>query len=152
MKPHLIFLATGLSVALFSCQTTQNETAQHTEAKTDTSASVICYQYAANKDTIRLQVNRTGEKISGTLLYSLYEKDRNQGTITGTLKGDLLLADYTFQSEGMTSVRQVAFKRKGNGWVEGYGDITTKNDTVSFRNADLLRFDDTFELGEVACW
>jgi hypothetical protein len=152
MKPHLILFATGLVVALFSCQTGNNETARHTEAKTDTSASVICYQYAANKDTIRLQMNQAGEKVSGTLLYSLYEKDRNQGIIAGTLKGDLLLADYTFQSEGMTSVRQVAFKRKGNGWVEGYGDIITKNDTVSFRNADSLRFDNTSELGEVACW
>lgn len=152
MKPHMIFFATGLVVLFDACQPTQNETAQNTEAKTDTSASVICYQYAANKDTIRLRVNRTGEKVSGTLLYSLYEKDRNQGTIAGTLKGDLLLADYTFQSEGMTSVRQVAFKRKGNGWVEGYGDVTTKNDIVSFKNVDYLRFNDAFELGEVACW
>lgn len=116
MKKHFIFLLSGLLYALFSCQPSKNESAQTADTETDSSASVVCYQYAANKDTIRLHVNRTGEKVSGTLLYSLYEKDRNQGTIAGTLKGDLLLADYTFQSEGMTSVRQVAFKRKGNGW------------------------------------
>lgn len=152
MKPHLIFFTAGLIASLFSCQPSKNETTRTAETETDTAASVVCYQYAANKDTIRLRVNRTDEQVSGTLLYSLYEKDRNQGTLTGTLKGDLLLADYTFQSEGMTSVRQVAFKLKGNGWVEGYGDVITKNDTVSFRNVDSLRFDDAFELGKVACW
>ena len=98
------------------------------------------------------RLNQLAEVISGNLLYSLYEKDRNQGTLTGTLKGDLLVADYTFLSEGVTSVRQVAFKRKGNGWVEGYGDVITRNDTVSFQNIDSLRFNNSFELGKVACW
>lgn len=152
MKLHPIFFVTGLIVALSSCQTGNNETAQRTEAKTDSSASVICYQYAANKDTIRLKLNQLDNIVSGTLLYSLYEKDRNQGTLTGTLKGDLLVADYTFLSEGVTSVRQVAFKRKDNGWVEGYGDVTVKNDTVFFQNVDSLQFNDSFELGKVACW
>ena len=152
MKPPMIFFATGLIVAFVACQPSKNETAQTTETEADTATSVVCYQYAANKDTIRLQLNQLDEILSGTLLYSLYEKDRNQGTLTGTLKGDLLIADYTFLSEGVTSVRQVAFKRKGNGWVEGYGDVITRNDTVSFQNIDSLRFNNSFELGKVACW
>ena len=45
------------------------------------------------------------------MLYQLKEKDRNDGTLQGTINGDTLIADYTFSSEGMLSEAGCLFKR-----------------------------------------
>ena len=65
--------------------------------------------------------------VTGTLSYKFYQKDSNKGEFEGTLKGDTLLADYTFMSEGTQSVRQVVFLIKGETAIEGYGDIEEKD-------------------------
>lgn len=151
MKSHSVFIAAGLLLLFIACNSTHTDSAQTTESKPDMTLAETCYQYAANKDTISLKVSQSGDCISGTLLYSLYEKDRNQGTIDGNVKGDLLIADYTFQSEGMTSVRQIVFKKTGTGLAEGFGEVTVKNDTVSFRNVAALQFNEAFRLTETEC-
>ena len=105
-------------------------------------ASLNCYRYATETDTIILKVIHVGNSITGTLVYSLKEKDKNKGTIQGNMRGDLLVADYTFMSEGIQSTRQVAFKKEGNSFVEGYGD---------FKNLDSLNFNTSMKLVEVEC-
>lgn len=105
-------------------------------------STINCYRYTTAADTIMLQVIDSGNSIAGTLVYSLKEKDRNKGTIRGKMRGDILLADYTFMSEGIESTRQVAFKKEGSSFVEGYGD---------FKNIDSLDFNNSMKLVEVAC-
>jgi len=56
-------------------------------------------------DTIRLNLTQQGTDVSGPLAYLLTEKDSNTGTLSGQMRGDTLIADYTFQSEGEESVR-----------------------------------------------
>ena len=89
--------------------------------------------------------------ITGTLVYNFYEKDKNKGTIQGKMTGDLLVADYTFNAEGMESVRQVAFKKTGTAFIEGYGDIKTINDKAIFKNIDSLDFSHSPVLSEIDC-
>lgn len=111
-----------------------------------------CYQGVLKKDTISMSLNLKGNQISsGKLSYKFFEKDRNQGTLIGELRGDTLIADYTFMSEGTTSVRQVAFLKKGNAYVEGYGDIIEDNGKVIFKNIKQLNFDSKTILSKVAC-
>ncbi|MFN8349707.1 MAG: hypothetical protein U0X91_32200 [Spirosomataceae bacterium] len=151
MKPHPVFIIASLMTALFSCNNTGNQSTQTEAAKAAAGSTETCYRYIADKDTIALQINQSGDRISGRLIYHLYQKDRNDGTLHGTLQGDLLIADYTFQSEGMTSVRQVAFKKKGNGWTEGFGAVNVKGDTVIFQDTAALRFNESFLLAEIPC-
>ncbi len=99
-----------------------------------------CYAYIAKKDSALLNLNISGNNISGKLNYSLYEKDGNRGTINGSIQESLVIADYTFQSEGMTSVRQVVFKIHGDSLIEGFGDTDVKGDTAKFKNISLLQF------------
>lgn len=69
-----------------------------------------CYVALANQDTITMTFTvNTSNEVNGKLTYSLNQKDKNEGTIVGTIKGDTLIADYTFMSEGVSSVREVAF-------------------------------------------
>ncbi|MET0758780.1 MAG: hypothetical protein ABWZ56_00045 [Flavobacterium sp.] len=111
-----------------------------------------CYQGILKKDTISMTLNLNGNQVSsGKLSYKFFEKDSNEGTLSGELKGDTLIADYTFMSEGTTSVRQVAFLKKGNTYIEGYGDIIDDNGKVRFKNTKQLNFDSKTILSKVDC-
>ena len=130
---------------LFASCNSQNEDAGKISAQqvsTKKSSPINCYSYATATDTIILKVIHVGNSITGTLVYSLKEKDKNKGTIQGNMRGDILVADYTFMSEGIQSTRQVAFKKEGNSFIEGYGD---------FKNLDSLNFNTSMKLVEIAC-
>ncbi len=110
-----------------------------------------CYGYVVKKDSAFLKLDISGNIISGDLTYSLHQKDSNKGTINGILQDSLLIADYTFQAEGMTSVRQVVFKMRGDSLLEGFGDIDMKGDTATFKNIDELQFQDYRSFIKIDC-
>ena len=80
-----------------------------------------CYAYTGRGDTIQISLTSSEGEVAGEMDYALAEKDRNSGTLAGEWNGDTLYARYTFRSEGVTSEREVAFLRRGDGLVEGYG-------------------------------
>lgn len=110
-----------------------------------------CYAWQSGKDSAALNLQVAGEKVSGTLSYNLFEKDKNRGTINGNIKDDLIIADYTFQAEGMTSVREVVFKIDGENLVEGMGDIDVDGDTARFKNKTELEFNTDRPFIKTAC-
>lgn len=110
-----------------------------------------CYQYADASDTINLTVIHIDSVITGTLAYRLKEKDKNDGAIQGKMVADLLIADYTFMSEGVTSVRQVVFKLENGSFREGYGEIVMQNGKVSFKDIRSLKYDSKTKLVEYPC-
>jgi hypothetical protein len=61
---------------------------------------VHCYMYNDSSNIISLRASFLKDSVSGALNYDIYEKDKNTGTILGVMQGDLLVADYTFTSEG----------------------------------------------------
>ena len=139
---------------LFSCNNNEKEREESKEkaegSKKQTSLT-NCYRYASATDTISLKLIHVAETITGTLIYNLKEKDKNTGTIQGAMRGNLLVADYTFQSEGMQSVRQVVFKLEGNSFTEGYGAIDIQHDKARFKNIDSLQFNSAMKLVETDC-
>ena len=101
-----------------------------------------CYQMIIKNDTATLSLNLDGDKASGSLNYNWFERDDNSGTFNGAIMNDsLIVADYTFQSEGITSVRQVVFKVQDSLLLQGYGEVQTRNDTALFRDVNLVIFD-----------
>jgi hypothetical protein len=103
-----------------------------------------CYLSVFNKDTSHLKIIANGNRITGELSYKRFEKDSNKGTINGEIKDSLIVAYYTFQSEGVTSVREVAFKPSGKGLLEGFGDIeiSKTGDTAKFTHLARLQFNE----------
>ncbi len=99
-----------------------------------------CYGYKTAKVTISLQARTIGDSVTGTLIYNYAEKDDNTGTFKGTFSGDTLFADYTFTSEGMETVREVAFIRNGDKLKEGYGDVEDRDGKIVFRDRGFLIF------------
>lgn len=110
-----------------------------------------CYAYETATDTVRLSFTRAGEAVTGELDYRLREKDSNTGTLTGTMRGDTLLAEYTFGSEGIESVREVAFLFRDGRVVEGYGPVAQREGKVVFRDRRSLSFTPGFVLRPVTC-
>ncbi len=107
-----------------------------------------CYVATLAKDVYTLKVlSQTGENFIGTLEFKNFQKDSSSGTYVGTYKDGILLGDYAFRSEGMDSVMQVIFKKIGNDFVRGYGDLTATGDRftdiskVTFDNAQTFKPD-----------
>ena len=101
-----------------------------------------CYTSSLNGNVISLSFNvNSHQEVNGKLSYNITGKDKNEGTIVGNMKGDTLIADYTFMSEGVSSVREVVFLQKDGAFIEGYGDVTDANDKVTFNDKKKLKFD-----------
>ncbi len=114
-------------------------------------AATECYLYINNSDTVSLQITINGRSVTGALNYSLHEKDRSQGVIQGEIRGDTLLADYEFKSEGIVSLREVAFLKKDNGYAEGYGEAEEKDGKMMFKNVAELNYSNTVILKKTNC-
>ena len=123
------------------------------EIVVEETVSEECYSAIIKKDTISMSLNVKGNLIaSGKLSYKFFEKDKNEGTLVGEIKGDTLFAEYTFMSEGVSSIREVAFLKKGNTYVEGYGDVVDDNKgKVTFKDAKQLKFEGNIVLSKVDC-
>jgi hypothetical protein len=147
-KSRLSLIAAGLG--LLSLAACHEQSTQATQEPTATTGPQ-CYAHLTATDTIRLTLQTTQPTVTGQLTYHYYEKDRNQGTISGTMHGDTLLADYTFQSEGTTSVRQVAFLRRDIGFIEGFGPVAERGDKMVFEKLGALQYDAKYTLLPVAC-
>lgn len=110
-----------------------------------------CFQYLGEKDTVRLTTHVDGTNITGSLDYSFFEKDKNSGTIEGEIRDNLIIAEYTFMSEGTTSKRQVVFKNTDEGWKEGYGEMKSVDGIPVQVNIDSLDFSHNIALTPVPC-
>jgi len=136
------------AVLMLSCQKEAKNTENLIGSRTDTTrieASAMesgKYLYQKEGDTISLQLQVKDSKATGELVYKLKEKDANTGTIEGEIKDNIIIALYTFQSEGTTSVRQVAFKFTDKGVVEGYGAVEEKEGKVLFKDINTLNYTD----------
>jgi len=136
------FAAIAAAVFMAACNSnpTQN-TALDTKRSDEDSTFNICYSSIVKKDTVLLNAHMSGDSITGSLGYKLYEKDQNNGSILGKMYGDTLRGMYTFMSEGKESVREVAFIKKDSLLVEGYGALEEKNGKTVFKDPQQLKFD-----------
>ena len=134
--------------ALLSCNDETNDESTP-GADTSTNQSSVpdalsplsgCYTIIQQRDTAILNLNVVDSSVTGKLEYRRFEKDHNIGTIEGFVSGNMIVANYTFQSEGMTSVREVAFAIRNDSLFEGYGEIDVKNDTAKYVNTSQLKF------------
>nr|WP_315220843.1 hypothetical protein [uncultured Flavobacterium sp.] len=111
-----------------------------------------CYISKVNNGIVELSFTvNSMQEVNGKLLYNLYEKDKNEGTIVGNIKGDTLIAEYTFMSEGVSSVREVAFLQKDGAFIEGFGDVIESNDKVVFKDRTKLKFDVENTMTRIDC-
>ncbi|HLP20142.1 MAG TPA: hypothetical protein VK174_07575 [Chitinophagales bacterium] len=153
---HILSILT-VAVLLSACnnkpQAVEETEAVNMDTTTVTTAvtnSINCYAFTSKGLTVNMYIEQYGEEVTGRLTYDFAEKDDNEGLLKGRFYGDTLIADYAFKSEGTTSIREVAFIKKGNQLTEGYGDVAEKDGKMVFKNRSSLSFTGT-ALNEVPC-
>ncbi|TDE14479.1 hypothetical protein [Dyadobacter psychrotolerans] len=131
----------AVCLLIISCNTspTQNSALDTKKSASDSTFN-ICYSSVVKKDTVLLNAHMSGDSITGSLGYKLYEKDQNNGSILGKMYGDTLRAMYTFMSEGTESFREVTFIKKDSLLVEGYGPMKEVNGKTLFSDAAKVNF------------
>lgn len=145
--PRLSFiLLFSLLLFIAACNSdSKNNTGNNSNASvTETlppSPAKLCYTLAQNGDTIELNLTiMPDNRVTGDLLYQLAGKDRNKGSISGSMLGDTLRADYSFMSEGQTSVRTVLFLKQDSVLTEGYGPMEEVNGKMQFKSGAVIDF------------
>ena len=132
-----LFIA-GCSTSETKTKDVKNDTAA--DKVITTPSTVACYLMANGKDTATIKMTVSGPAVSGTLMFNLFQKDKNNGEFSGIMQDTLIVGNYTFQSEGMTSVREVVFKIKDDKLYEGYGEVIEKDNGVSFTDITKLKY------------
>lgn len=154
MKKYTYLLPT-VTVLFAACQNQSTEINDSNGIPLDTNvvnvSDVQCYTYAKNKDTANLSFTITNGIIVGELDYKLFEKDSNKGMVEGEMRGDTLMLDYTFNSEGIESERQVIMLKKDNQLFEGFGDVEEKNGKFVFKNISSLNFKGGIVFNKIDC-
>jgi len=105
---------------------------------------VDCYKATIGKDVYSMKIDsQDGLSVEGTLLYQNFEKDSSSGTLRGVYDGIMLFGDYSFNSEGMSSIVQVALKRTPDGFVRGFGPTQTVGNKEMLTDTTTLSYDNS---------
>lgn len=154
MKYHTYLLATVI-ILFAACQNQTTELNNSNEIAPGSNvvnvSDVQCYAYIKNKDTANLSFTTANGIIVGELSYQLFEKDSNKGMIKGEMRGDTLMLDYTFNSEGKESERQVIFLKKDDQLFEGFGDMEEKKGKFIFKDVSSLNFKGGTVFNKIDC-
>lgn len=110
-----------------------------------------CYEMTLKKDSAFLQLHVADTLVSGTLEFNFHEKDRNTGSLRGVLRNNLIIADYTFQSEGITSVRELVFQIHNNTLLQGFGDLQEQDGKLVFQDKNKVQYHTNNPFIKVAC-
>ncbi|MRX67249.1 hypothetical protein SAMN06265349_101932 [Flavobacterium resistens] len=154
----VLAISTLVLTVLISCKKATDTEPIQIEPKAPKEAEIVepagdqCYASNADGNAIELSFNvNSHQEVNGKLSYNITGKDKNEGTLIGNMKGDTLIADYTFMSEGVSSVREVAFLQKDGTLIEGFGDVVQVNDKFAFKDKSKLKFDAKNTLSKVDC-
>ena len=139
-----LFALSILLTGLYSCTQSKQDSSASNQAAADSTETSIkgCYLYTVNKDTFQLAITAVNKNdIEGSIIYNFSEKDDSKGTFNGHFDGKILKGDYTFQSEGSTSVREVIFKKTQTGFVEGTGEVKVVDNKAVFSKPDSISYE-----------
>ena len=150
-----LIIAAFAALTMLNCKNKEQKTettktdSQEVIAEKTIALDLGCYVFDDGKNIVSLEITENKEEIKGNLTYALYEKDKNSGKFTGKFKDGILIADYTFQSEGKESIRQVAFKAEGDKLIEGYGELNDEG--TAFKDISNIQFTSTMPLTKTEC-
>lgn len=137
----MLLLSTAFAACNQAGTSGKNDSTTTEEAGTENTIAG-CYHKISGRDTAKLSLIVDDGKVNGTLEYRIYEKDKNDGVITGILQDNILRATYEFQSEGVKSTRDVVFKLMGEQAYEAQADsLNAEGLPVFSPDAALLKFE-----------
>ena len=119
-------LAAALLALLGGCENRSASTTASAPAETAAAAPAaqtrqVCYRQVLGRDTTLVRLNISGAAVTGEMAMLPAEKDKARGSLTGTLTGQQIMADWQRAGEGVTQVHEVRFTLVGDSlrWREG---------------------------------
>lgn len=100
-----------------------------------------CFEYTMDRDTYDIRLNINQQAVTGHMRFKNYQKDSSEGAITGTLVEDILNIYYNFESEGMSSVRQIMLKVRNNLVITGEAEEVHRGDSALIGNPDAVVYE-----------
>lgn len=83
-----------------------------------------CYFANVGDDLFIMNINyHENTTVSASLGYKPYKSDPSKGLLVGNYTNGILQGIYTFESEGMSSERELFFKRDGDGFIPASGPV-----------------------------
>ena len=148
----IILLSALVCLTILSCKNEDEakKTTKENSHSINSESGFTCYS-KQDRDTIVLSFRNISDSVVGTLDYHISQKDKNTGFFYGRFSGDTLFAEFVFESEGMNSRRQMAFLKKDDNLVEGFGPIEEKGNRQYFTDKSQIRFDSGIELKKTSC-
>ena len=98
-----------------------------------------------------LHLEQNGQDVSGKMSFDNFEKDGSSGTVSGKVNGNVIELLYSFQSEGMNSVRELFFKMQDGKLISGIGPIGMRGDTAYFSNGSAIEYPQQEAFDKVNC-
>jgi len=148
--PIAIVVVLLLIAAFFYVKKQKPEVIQEPDVVTQQENITGCYVARLGKDVYTLQVaSQNDTAINGSLRFKNFEKDSSSGTLNGTYVDGIIRGTYAFQSEGMNSEIEVAFKKIGDGFMRGFGEMSTSSN--KFVNVDAIQYDDNYIFMKADC-
>ncbi len=162
MKNRIAFCLLIFAFTISSCQPIDDSaSAELTEEKENIDSlfgpqSVPieeCYQRISGRDTLFISMIIDGSEVTGRVFDNFYEKDDSRGTISGSFDttSQLIYLWSHFISEGVSSYRQLIYRREGDSLVPGSGDEIHDGDSAYLKNPDTLEFNTEFKLTKIIC-
>ena len=147
-----LFFALALVMAVSCTSKKGGETSQTVDstAPTTPKTEYLSYVGSIKRDTVKLELERTGDNFKGFLFYKLRNAENSQGEYKGTISGDTLKGVYRFMSKGFVSNIDKYFLLKNNKLLEGSGAFVMVDDTtLTFRENERVIFGDSYVLSPV---
>lgn len=113
---------------------------------------VGCYIARNDKNIYTLTIqSHDMTVVRGILSYRNHQMDSSAGIFEGTFLNDFLIGDYTMRVEGGDFVRQMAFRKDGDTFYQGEGEVQLEGNrqvlinpkTISYENAIAFKKDDS---------
>lgn len=104
-----------------------------------------CYVATLSKDKYSLHITRqNGIYISADIAFENAEKDSSQGAFYGKFSNEILSGTYFFSSEGMSSRRELFFKRERKSFYSGFGPVEVEGDFERLARPLALTWDKSY--------
>lgn len=118
-----VLLALGFAAGLLAACDSKKQPAATGEATAATAAApdTLCFQQVVGRDSTLLRLVVQDSLVSGSLALHPYEKDRAEGTLTGTRTGNTITAEWQRGGEGVTQAHVLTLTMTGDTlrWREG---------------------------------
>ena len=126
-------------------------TVPETNEPVESSTLQTCYMTNTKQDSVFVMLDDNLGTITGKMYYKNFEKDSSIGDVVGSKSGDTLKLNYTFQSEGTTSDREIYFLQKGGNLIEGIGDHKEEGNKVIYADYKKIKYEDGHSLKPTDC-